>query len=233
MSWVTLFCLAPVHFPAWIWASHCVVTPKPGQNSFSQWDKIVNPGGQLIQESSCIRTFLVARLLHSPTVVRLLQRSWENWVQEWLAEMHGLIVTDAKKWDEAIMSHHKWQQASCTSLTAHQWDSVSIRSRLSTRVCHGQCTHWIWRWGVNSTNFPCVQWVPGFLQHEWLCFPDVPKRLRFLLQLLVFGFCQAVSLSKEGSTAKGIAEKLSTMPCCPKWAHPGSSSGSRSKTRRC
>ena len=58
--------------------------------------------------------------------------------------MHGLIVTDAKKWEEAIKSHHKWQQASCASLTAH----VSVRfSEHQVKVEHKGMS-----WSVHTLN---------------------------------------------------------------------------------
>lgn len=61
-------------------------------------------------------------------------------LEEWLAELFGLVVTDAKKWEEVKVQHN----------------GIS--------------------WAVHTLNL------------------------------------EAVSLSKEGSTAKGLAEKLSTMP---------------------
>lgn len=61
-------------------------------------------------------------------------------IEEWLAELFGLVVTDAKKWEEVKVEHN----------------GIS--------------------WAVHTLNL------------------------------------EAVSLSKEGSTAKGLAEKLSTMP---------------------
>jgi len=105
-------------------------------------DRLWGPNGPIARGPSPSRRDLTHTTWQCDTdEVKIVSASEiKSSIQEWLAEMHGLIVTDAKKWDEVKVEHKGMS------------------------------------WSVHTLNL------------------------------------EAVSLSKEGSTAKGIAEKLSTMP---------------------
>ena len=103
--------------------------------------------------------------------------------------MFGLVVTDAKKWEEA--RHYSQQMV--------QKQNIRRRWKWSTAAFRGLYTPWTWRWAS-------------------MLWPNLTLSFVLHCRLLILRFvsCQAVSLSKEGSTAKGLAEKLSTMPPRPK-----------------